>query len=54
MIAFEYTMDEIMLETHSDLNDVRSIVSNLYTKLNASTYVGLIRAAYEQGVLKLC
>lgn len=53
MIAYEHTMIEIASLLFISMETVKSHRKNLYEKLKARNTAGLIRRAYELGILEL-
>lgn len=53
MIAYEYNITEIQMETGYEPSVIKSIISRIYKKLEVTSRAGLIRAAYEKSILKL-
>lgn len=53
MISFEYTIEEMMIESHLTKKEVQAIIQKLHHKTQTESYVGLIRVAYEQKIFIL-
>ena len=53
MIAFEYNIDELKLESKLSDEEVRLKLNALYDKLDVTSTAGLIRAAFENNLLRL-
>lgn len=53
MIAFDYTIDEMGVELGCQGSEIIALEQSLYTKMGVETTAGLMRAAFEQGFLRL-
>ena len=53
MLAFDYTMEEMQLELGSSKETIEKLEKSLYAKMGVETKTGLMRMAYEQGILVL-
>ena len=53
IIAFEYSIADMMIETDLCLDKVNQIIQKLHDKSQTQSYVGLVRWAFEVGVLRL-
>ncbi len=54
MLVYEYTIEEMSLEIGIGQNQILQLQSGLLTKLEVQNTAGLIRVAYERGILQLC
>lgn len=54
LISYEYTNEEILKELDLTLYEIIDLKERIYTLLNVTTDHGLIRKAFEVGILSLC
>ena len=48
MIAFEYDLHEISIESKLSIPEIQKIISKLYKHLHVASKPGLVRAAFEK------
>jgi len=53
MLAFDYTIEEMQLELGQSIDEIEKLEKSLYIKMGVETMTGLMRMAYESGVLVL-
>ena len=53
MISFDYNIEEVACELRCSVAKAEEIRKNVYSKMEVETMAGLIRAAFEQGLLQL-
>ncbi len=54
MIAFEYDITEMSLESKLPEEEILEIIRKMCRELDVSCRSGLVRAAFEKGLLCLC
>jgi len=53
MVAYEYDEIEMATELRMSLSDVNNLLEGLFQKMKVTNTPGLIRVAFEQGILLL-
>lgn len=52
-MAYDYNLDEMMIELGESGEDIKKTLADMYKKLEVEHYRALIRVAYEKKILLL-